>query len=543
MDTERIMPPYKFSSMCVVRTHVYLLLPLTTVLVVVWLGLYIAAHCRRFSALARPEETRSLNYVGTNMNAFEVMTKNTTSKAPNHAEAEAFVIKNTTSKAPNHAEAEAFVIKNTTSKAPNHAEAEAFVIIKNTISNAPPVDRPRPSRGYVFAGHYWEQQTCASLDLQNLQCWAAISGLSVVEPYTSLSTLRTPFIALPHGKVLRFSDLFDLKSWNGQNKAMRYSQLVPWEEFIEDAPRNVIMVKTVLDASDEMQDNLNAIAQKFKAASANPLSQFVTKYTMDCDVDEDWRSAEEVNYMARNNFTVVRRTCINFAQTPDMSVDTFNKLVFGEFLPSETVVYFRDWRRTGAFSSVQIRRCQQNYHHEQMLPNKHVAAKADAYVATYLNGSDYIAVMARMEKSMLSLHFKNALQYCLTQTLNEWRKLRESSRLQTNFLAADMGSHGTLTSQESDRAHFEDFVQQIYGGPTTVQEWERTFEEVAGTTDSGYIALLQKLIVARSKCVLFVGGGAFQRHALRLFRKQNPTNHCFKIVAKCTRDQFPAALL
>ena len=119
----------------------------------------------------------------------------------------------------------------------------------------------------------------------------------------------------------------------------------------------------------------NTIVHKFKA-STNPLSQFVTKYTMDCDVDEDWRSAEEVNYMARNNFTVVRRTCINFAQTPRMNVDTFNKFVFGEFLPSETpIVYFRDWRRTGACSSVQIPHCQQNYHHEQMLPNKRVAAK------------------------------------------------------------------------------------------------------------------------------------------------------------------------
>ena len=127
--------------------------------------------------------------------------------------------------------------------------------------------------------------------------------------------------------------------------------------------------------------------------------------------------------------------------------------------------------------------------------------------------------------------------------MNGGTELRESSSLQTSFLAADMGSHGTLTSQDSDRAHFEDFVQQIYGGPTTVQEWERTFEEVAGTTDCGYIALLQKLIVARSKCVLFVGGGAFQRHTLRLFRKRNPTNRCIKIVNKCTQDQFPAALL
>ena len=446
----------------------------------------------------------------------------------------------------NYGEATAFVTKSTTSEAPKLHEANGSVT-KNTTSKAPQDLVDKPSRGYAFAGHYWELQTSASFDLQNFQCWAAISGLSVVEPYTSLSTLRTPFIALPRSEVMRFSDLFDLESWNGQNKAVRYSQLVPWEEFIEDAPRKVIMVKTVLDASEKMQDNLNVTAQAFKAASANPLSQFVTKYTMDCDVDEDWRSAEEVNYMARNNFTVVRRTCINFAQTPRMNVGNFNKLVFGEFLPSETVVYFRDWRKTGSCSSVEIPHCQRNhYHQEQMLPNKHVASKADAYVATYLNGSDYIAVMARMEKSMLSLHFKNAMQFCITETLNEWRKLRESSSLQTSFLAADMGTHGTIisvTPQDSDKAQFADFVQRIYGRSTTVQEWERTFEEVAGTTDCGYIAMLQKIVVARSKCVVFMGGGSFQRHTLRLFRKWNPTNRCIKIVDKCTEEPFPAELL
>ena len=434
------------------------------------------------------------------------------------------------------------VLQTSACKAPlrKAAETDNALMTTSTTSEAPQAPVHRPTRGYVLAGHYWEQQTCASMDLQNLQCWAAISGLSVVEPYTSLSTLRTPFIALPHSEVLRFSDLFDLGSWNHQNIARRYSKLVPWEKFVEKAPRNVIMVKTVLEATETMQGHLNAIAQKF-ATKGNTLSQFVTNYTMDCDAQEDWRSPQEVNYMARNNFTVVRIVCINFAQSPYMNVERFNKMVFGEFPPDETVVYFRDWRKTGARASVQLPHCQMNYSNDRMLPSELVAAKADAYVAKYLNGSDYIAVMARLEKSILALNLRrDALQYCLNATLSEWRKLRESSGLQTTFLAADMGSHGTLTSPEINGTHFEEFVQQIYGDKMSVEEWERTFEEVAGTTDSGYIALLQKLIATRSKCVLFVGGGAFQRHTYRLYKQRNPTNHCIKVVENCTREKLPA---
>ena len=131
--------------------------------------------------------------------------------------------------------------------------------------------------------------------------------------------------------------------------------------------------------------------------------------------------------------------------------------------------------------------------------------------------------------------------------MNGGTELRESSSLQTSFLAADMGSHGTLTSQDSDRAHFEDFVQQIYGGPTTVQEWERTFEEVAGTTDCGYIdcSAAETHSSTEQVCAVCRWRGLPETHLTSVQETEagNPTNRCIKIVNKCTQDQFPAALL
>ena len=42
----------------------------------------------------------------------------------------------------------------------------------------------------------------------------------------------------------------------------------------------------------------------------------------------------------------------------------------------------------------------------------------------------------------------------------------------------------------------------VYGGKMVVHEWERTFEAIAQTTDSGYVTMLQQTIVTRAKCIL-----------------------------------------
>ena len=72
-----------------------------------------------------------------------------------------------------------------------------------------------------------------------------------------------------------------------------------------------------------------------------------------------------------------------------------------------------------------------------------------------------------------------------------------------------------------------------------MHEWEKTFERVAHSTDSGYIAMLQQVIVTRAKCILFVGGGTFQRHAYNLYRQLNPENQCVRILEKCTSPYRP----
>ena len=393
-------------------------------------------------------------------------------------------------------------------------------------------------RGYVLAGDYWEQQSSACRNLQNLQCWAGKLNIHVVEPYTSLSLMKTPFAPMSR-ENLRFSDLFDLESWNHQSTELGHSEIVPWNEFIKVAPRSVILVWFLFPSKEELAQ-MDLVLKNSSYSMSGALTSVICTTTKIVK----WPKTNEIVFLEANGFNIVQRLCLDFQFIPYISVAVFNKLIYGTNHPRETVVYFKEWRGTGSLPRIPVdsKECDNCTAHERMTPSKQLIARAETYIDQYLSGGDYIAVMVRIEKAMISLkHRDDAVPYCLEETLKEWWKLRNESGIQTTFLAADVGKYGsvTLASRAELKDHITDFhkfFKQIYGAETSVEEWERTFEEVAGTTDSGYIALLQKLIATRSKCVLFVGGGAFQKHALHLYRQLHSDNECVRIVHKCTAE-------
>ena len=68
-----------------------------------------------------------------------------------------------------------------------------------------------------------------------------------------------------------------------------------------------------------------------------------------------------------------------------------------------------------------------------------------------------------------------------------------------------------------------------------MNEWEDLFEDVAHTRDFGYVAALQKMLVAQAKCVVFMGGGAFQSHARSLYLKTHPhKERCIRDIKNCS---------
>ena len=159
--------------------------------------------------------------------------------------------------------------------------------------------------GYVLVVHYWEQVTCASRNLQNLQCWAARNRMTVVEPFIKGSYLG---VSDPEKKfLLRFSDIYDMNNWTLASN----HTLASWSEFMKKAPRNLIHVG--IRYGDAAEEN--------------------------CDLGLP-------DIFRRKGFTLVREACIH--SNRNFTVKEFNKEIFGEHnSPSTSTVLLNTWRGMG----------------------------------------------------------------------------------------------------------------------------------------------------------------------------------------------------
>ena len=405
--------------------------------------------------------------------------------------------------------------------------------------------------GYVLADDYWEQQNSGSRNLQSLQCWTASLNMKVVEPFLVNSVLHTlPSSANPNW--LRYSQMFDMSDWNRESVRLNHSILVPWEDFLTKAHRRVITVEFQYAYSKDVQ-------RKLVELKTNPKQQV----TIECEHHTGWPKSGQIALLKSLNFTIVRKVCLNFEYGKYLSLSKFRDMILGDYSPNEVTIIFKQWRGLGIVGRILVKDsgCVNTGIQENMHPSQRLYDDASTYVSTYLTGNyskyllplstslkpssgGYIAVMARLEKSKLSFNKRRGIvPFCLEQTLKYTRNLVEDSGIGMTFLSIDIGKYGSNSFRntgDSSNLHeeFVKFFMNFYRGKLTIREWERTFEDIAHTEDSGYIALLQKMIVVQAKCVIFVGGGAFQKHALNLYQSSRPKGEwCIRIIKECTTDK------
>ena len=137
---------------------------------------------------------------------------------------------------------------------------------------------------------------------------------------------------------------------------------------------------------------------------------------------------------------------------------------------------------------------------------------------------------------------------CIMRTLSRLEQLRSDTGIENTFVSVDIGKYGSISFAKNKYYHhlqdMVEFVRQAYGGRMAMVDVEHTLEDVSRTTDSGYIASLQQQIVTRAKCILFVGGGSFQRHTLHMYQDLHPhmENQCLHVVKSCTSPYRPIVI-
>ena len=402
-----------------------------------------------------------------------------------------------------------------------------------TITNGASSQSTR--KGFVLAVAYYEQQSMGSRNLFLMQCWAKLSGLSVVKPFMKDSNLRTPLDVQLQQTMLKFEDHFNLNQWNKYVEKEGYAPLVEWRDFLVRAPKKVILAQF-------KYSSVTLLKSRQRAGESLLHSPQGDRYKSGCD--SNWPTAVELSFLKSRGFTVVRRVCFNFYYGDQLTLDEFNKHLLGDYTNFNDVTVIMDmWRGFGSAQRVLIKDICSNVVRvqEHVALSDRIIGDANRYIKSYLGGGPYMAIMGRLEMSLLTTHKRvPVIPFCLQETLKQWEAFKKDVHIESTFLSIDVGKYGTKKYRSNVEPSLSveviKFFVGVFGNSMTFEQWERRFVTVSRVKDAGYIGLLQKAIVIRAKCILFVGGGAFQRHALHLYQElhRNPDEQCVRVVKPCT---------
>ena len=368
--------------------------------------------------------------------------------------------------------------------------------------------------GYILELDASDQLTSGAANLLCLQCLARQIDPKVmlVEPFIVNSTYGAVLLGnqdlLARENNVRLRDIYDIGEWKKFTQQHRYAELASWEDFLKEAPRDVIVVQ-------HHWSKCSAVTSLKKRFSP---------------------------FFRLFQFQVVRYVCLQFRQSGVLTLEQFKEIVYGNFSASTVTVIFDRFCGIGGHihkftTSLKRTPCSRGkmdmFVVNTLNPSQRAINDATTYVQQYLGGrKDYISLMIRLERPMITFglaNYQHAVKKCLEQVLNEWKVMKGKYGLNSTFFTLDANKFGSLGYYRRHRdimatttVLVKKFIQTLYGNESFFNQWENSFEEVTGLNGGGvegYVATLQKVVAARGRCIIFVGGGSFQESAFTLYKK------------------------
>jgi len=419
-----------------------------------------------------------------------------------------------------------------TEQSNNHIELKATSnVVKPSI--VAPTQSPA-SEGYIFPYSIFEEQTSGAKNLWQLQILAKQIGMKVVEPFAKDSVFTMYGIAPNFSQSLRFGDYFDKGEWNKMVAKDGGSSLVEWEEFITKAPRRAVILHTLK----------NKDTQK-------PLVLAYDEDTTVCNTEE--QIAESDMHWIKENFNVIKKVCYLVAtslQHP-LSINNFTSLIIDnhDIAPNQVTLIIVGWLgiRVTRVHLLPITLFTTVLRGNWLFPpSKRIMSAYEAYIQQYIGDKKYVGIIFRTHHVLYFSPqrdtFDKQSEYLLQCSKNLSTILNKVRSKWKIFLAYDMGTFGSKNYAVKNYKKLAPLQQQIFldvfNGSLQVNEREENLMKVAnGTTDSGVIAQLEKVIATHADCIILLGPhSTFVRSSSFLYISNHHNEKC--IVSICAEKFY-----
>ena len=426
------------------------------------------------------------------------------------------------------------------------SDRQALKSLSNTSSEK------RKLGGFMTAMRYSGQQGSGIRAIKSLQCWS--SGISmpmnILEPTITDSTLAADFPPattnpdIQRASHLMFSDLFDIEQFNNEAKDRRLPLLMPKRQFIDNAPKNIIIVWMASEGTVSKE-----------AEVIWPLN--TDEYGRCFDIqtaDKQWRKYAKRFFKGDYCIVKVVKAYFIFARSEIFTPEDAKTVIYGHWSPEEVTVFFSLWRAVwrpplGNQIAVADKDCYSTTSGEYFLPSKSLINHAQLYEQQYLKDKNTLAIMFRLERMIEFLQTSNdqslSVPKCLEKVIEITQEIqdKQSSLIGIPFITIDIGESGSNHWVKASN-HFkqnvsylqrkaEETISTISQMEWNIKDWEETFMHIPGIVNNpAYIAALQRVLASRADCLVLVGGGYFQSIALKDYQENHPdkTNQCFKFI-------------
>ena len=442
------------------------------------------------------------------------------------------------------------------------------LISKTSPSKSPPREMTHKKRpmnvGFVMATHYSDQLSGSVPNLLSLQCWVATlpGRVRVVEPFLHYGSIlgfnlnpypdktkRYKRVKGPsYGERLKLenevklSDVLDIKEFVKYASLKGVAPLVSWSYFMNDMPRNLILVDQICEDS--------------------------TTLCMACHVHDPADDFFESNIFLKfgENFAkyhklqVVRRVC--YQRNIQYDDDELKDNIYGNFSPQNSIVMFNhfggfsksgDSFRTSSTNS----ECYREEFFHSFRSSYKIVDLSKKYVMTYMPKAmtkGYIALLLRSEKTLHTHQFKtmskeeqmSTLKDCLEEVVDSVHSVRASHGILELFVATDIGKYGSAYTREGvdDVLPYKDleefmktFYSQLFGNPDARSVMAERIEKITPIQSPGYVAQIEKTIAVNSTCLVLSGGGFFQKSAKLLYKQfKDEEDLCIMELGNCLED-------
>ena len=306
---------------------------------------------------------------------------------------------------------------------------------------------------------------------------------------------------------LAMSDVYDTEQWNLETSEYHYkmSSLIQWKDFLSTAPRDVLFFHFGWLRGHDNED-------------ATPYKKSLAKLS--------FRLVEAHNFGLNWRKTMTET---------DLKAEVYK----GGKSPADFTVIFSCWSRQQfmhVFCELHLNMLYGNSV-VSLAPSWKLKEDSEQYRLRHMspNGS-YIGVLVRSEWLIMNRapnSRKDVLNSCLNRAVGWLGSLKNQTSLSDVFVGMDIGRFGSTTLEDLQTEYVErlgeNFLRTTYNDPQmTLQNWEDTFTGVSTSSVPGYVAFLQKMVAAHGKCLLLVGFGSFQRHALQMYMKlHRKQDYCY----------------